>query len=77
MKILVLGGYGLIGLARPIPELFADMPWGTEAVMATTRERLLRLRVGWAEPAQIWDVDTPADLARLAATGFPIPSCED
>ena len=71
------GGYGLIGLARPIPELFADMPWGTEAVMATTRERLLRLRVGWAEPAQIWDVDTPADLARLAATGFPIPSCED
>ncbi|MCB1539322.1 MAG: TIGR04282 family arsenosugar biosynthesis glycosyltransferase [Rhodoblastus sp.] len=71
------GGYGLIGLARPIPELFVDMPWGTEAVMARTREHLSRLRVEWTEPAQIWDVDTPEDLVRLAATGFVIPPCED
>ncbi|HPG03651.1 MAG: TIGR04282 family arsenosugar biosynthesis glycosyltransferase [Hyphomicrobiales bacterium] len=71
------GGYGLIGLQRPIPEIFLDMPWGTDAVMTTTRERLSRLRVDWVEPAQIWDVDTPDDLARLAATGFPIPACED
>ena len=71
------GGYGLIGLNRPIPELFSDMPWGTDAVMTTTRKLISQLRVDWLEPAKVWDVDTPADLARLAETGFPIPACED
>lgn len=71
------GGYGLVGLARPTPEIFADMPWGTGAVMAITRHRLQNLGIVWEEPAQIWDVDTPDDLVRLAATGFPIPPFED
>jgi len=71
------GGYGLVGLARPFPEIFDDMPWGTDAVMAITRRRLQRLGVVWEEPAEIWDVDTPDDLGRLAATGFSIPACED
>lgn len=71
------GGYGLVGLSRPFPEIFDDMPWGTDAVMAITRRRLQRLGVVWEEPAEIWDVDTPDDLGRLAATGFSIPACED
>lgn len=71
------GGYGLVGLNHPVPELFVDMPWGADVVMAETRARLSQLRVDWVEPAQIWDVDTPEDLARLAETGFPIPACED
>lgn len=71
------GGYGLVGLARPFPEIFDDMPWGTDAVMAITRRRLQRLGVVWEEPAEIWDVDTPDDLGRLTATGFSIPACED
>lgn len=71
------GGYGLVGLARPFPEIFDDMPWGTDAVMAITRRRLQRLGIVWEEPAEIWDVDTPDDLGRLTATGFSIPACED
>lgn len=71
------GGYGLVGLARPHPEIFDDMPWGTDAVMAITRRRLQSLGALWEEPAEIWDVDTPGDLARLAALGISIPACED
>lgn len=71
------GGYGLVGLAHPIPEIFDDMPWGTDAVMAITRRRLESLGIIWEEPAEIWDVDTPGDLVRLAATGFPIPPFQD
>ena len=33
------GGYYLIGLARPAPELFAGVPWGTERVLAATLAR--------------------------------------
>lgn len=71
------GGYGLVGLARPCPDIFENMPWGTDAVMAITRRRLQDLGIVWEEPAEIWDVDTPDDLARLAATGFAIPTYED
>ncbi len=71
------GGYGLVGLVRPVAEIFCDMPWGADTVMQMTRQRLSRLGVAWNEPAPIWDVDTPQDLARLAAAGFPIPAFED
>ena len=57
------GGYGLVGLSRPWPELFADVPWGTAEVMATTRARAIGRRVVELEP--LWDVDEPEDLARL------------
>lgn len=57
------GGYGLVGLTRPWPELFRDIPWGTDAVMAATRARAAGRRLVELEP--LWDVDEPADLARL------------
>ncbi len=34
------GGYYLIGLSRPEPSLFLDIPWGTGAVMDETRKKL-------------------------------------
>lgn len=62
------GGYVLVGLRSDAPAaLFADVPWGTSDVMAVTRERLMRLRCTWVEPATLWDVDTADDLARLRA----------
>ena len=64
------GGYVLIGLRRPEPLLFTDMPWGTDRVMAETRERLSRLGWHWVEPAILWDVDRPEDLDRLRASGL-------
>jgi uncharacterized protein len=64
------GGYGLIGMQRPQPALFAGMTWSTSSVMAETRRRLGRLGLSWREPARLWDVDVPADLDRLARAGL-------
>ena len=60
------GGYVLVGLRRPQPRLFENIAWGSEWVMAQTRERLLEMRLRWAEPFTLWDVDQAADLERLA-----------
>ena len=64
------GGYVLIGLRQPRPDLFADMPWGTEAVMAETRRRAAELRLAVCELAPLWDVDVPEDLDRLRRAGL-------
>lgn len=64
------GGYGLIGMRKPEPRLFADMIWSTGSVMAETRRRLTRLGLSWREPARLWDVDVPADLERLSHEGL-------
>lgn len=64
------GGYALVGLKRPVAEIFHVMPWGTDTVMAETRERLTRLRATWTEPAVVWDVDRPEDVDRLRASGL-------
>ena len=52
------GGYYLVGLRRPAPELFVDVAWGTAAVLEVTlaRARALGLR---AHLLPEWhDVDT-------------------
>lgn len=61
------GGYALIGLRRPVPELFTGIAWGSDAVMQQTRERLHRLRLHHFETEAVWDVDTPADYARACS----------
>lgn len=65
------GGYILIGLKAPCPEIFSHMPWSTSVVAAETRQRLaaLGLRV-WPGP-QLHDIDEPADLAHLPAEFCP------
>lgn len=61
------GGYYLIGVLQPHPELFEDMPWSTDRVLPSTLARVrgsglrLQLLPPW------FDVDTEADLARLQA----------
>jgi hypothetical protein len=64
------GGYTLIGLRRAEPALFSDVNWGTATVMAETRRRLRQLALSWSEPASLWDIDRPQDLARLAEIGL-------
>jgi uncharacterized protein len=64
------GGYALIGARSPHPALFTDMRWSTPEVMAETRRRLAALRLTWCEPVTLWDVDVPADLARLHTSGL-------
>jgi uncharacterized protein len=58
------GGYVMIGLNQPQPELLTDMPWGTPQVLAQTRSRINTLKLSHYELRQQWDLDTPDDLAR-------------
>ncbi len=59
------GGYYLIGLTRPVPELFREMPWSTERVVPETEARAARLGLGLARLPPWHDVDTAPDLLRL------------
>lgn len=61
------GGYVLIAMQRPVPELFADICWGEADVMARTRQRLTALGWHWAEPETLWDVDRVEDIERLGS----------
>lgn len=56
------GGYYLLALREPAPELFRDVPWSTGAVLRTSlrRAREAGLRVRTLEP--LGDVDRAADL---------------
>lgn len=58
------GGYVLIGLNDPQPQLFKDMRWGTEHVMNRTRERAKKEGLEIVEMAEQWDVDNFADWQR-------------
>lgn len=64
------GGYALIGLTRAAPELFDDIAWGSDCVMAETRARLKRLGWTWSELEILWDVDRPEDYQRLMDSGL-------
>jgi rSAM/selenodomain-associated transferase 1 len=59
------GGYYLIGLQRPRPELFADMAWSTADVLEETMRRARVLGLSTALLPAWFDVDTGDDLARL------------
>ncbi len=59
------GGYWLLGLRHHDAALFSDIEWGSEQVLAVTRQRLHALGWTWRELATRWDVDRPADLERL------------
>jgi glycosyltransferase A (GT-A) superfamily protein (DUF2064 family) len=59
------GGYYLIGGTAPLPDLFSQIPWGTDRVLDETRRRLDSLRLRWTELPALRDVDTAAD-ARAA-----------
>jgi rSAM/selenodomain-associated transferase 1 len=61
------GGYGLIGLRRPAPQLFDAMRWSTPQVMQHTRERARAAGLRWAELPALADIDEPADLRHLPA----------
>jgi uncharacterized protein len=64
------GGYALIGLRRPAPRLFTDMPWSTPHVMARTRERLRESAIGHVELAPLHDIDEPGDMVHLHGLGW-------
>jgi rSAM/selenodomain-associated transferase 1 len=60
------GGYYLIGLRRPAPELFDQISWSTAQVLNQTVEAARRLSLSIHRLETLADVDEPSDLARLA-----------
>lgn len=62
------GGYYLLGTSRPPAlELLDGVEWSSGGEAAATRERLARAGFRLSETAVWPDIDTPADLAALAA----------
>ncbi len=70
------GGYVLVALSRDV-DIFSDMPWSTPAVMAATRAKVIALGVSYAELDALWDVDTPADVARFRALRAKSPEHDE
>lgn len=63
------GGYVLVGLRQANSRVFEDIDWGSDRVMAQTRERLIEIGWRWCELEPLWDVDHPADVERLNQSG--------
>jgi rSAM/selenodomain-associated transferase 1 len=68
------GGYYLVGLRRPCPGLFAGIVWSSARVLEQTVERAASLGMSVAMLAPWYDVDTPADLARLVRELAELPA---
>ncbi|WP_460207018.1 TIGR04282 family arsenosugar biosynthesis glycosyltransferase [Scytonema sp. NUACC21] len=56
------GGYYLVGLKRPVPDLFTNITWGTSHVLQQTIEKaqFFNLSVGYLPVLS--DIDRPEDL---------------
>jgi rSAM/selenodomain-associated transferase 1 len=63
------GGYYLIGLNKPTPALFENIPWSTDRVLSLTREKADSLGVRTALLPAWRDIDTIDDLNTLIETG--------
>lgn len=59
------GGYVLIGMRDARHQVFTEVAWSTDRVMAQTRQRLAGIGWKWAEFAPLWDVDRSEDFERL------------
>ena len=56
------GGYYLVGLQRLVPEIFTDMSWGTETVLAETLTKTEALDLETELLQTLNDIDYPEDL---------------
>ena len=59
------GGYYLIGLTRPVPELFAGIPWSTDQVLSRTQQKAGELGLAIGLLKEWHDIDTIDDLRWL------------
>ncbi len=59
------GGYAIIGVRQPTPEIFKEIPWSTTAVLEATRRRCRELGLSYHETTGWHDLDELADLQRL------------
>jgi len=60
------GGYTLLALRRPAPQLFTGIPWSTPEVLSATRARATAAGIPLAVVGEWDDLDDLASLQRLA-----------
>ncbi len=68
------GGYGLIGLRRPLPGLFLDMRWGDAGVLQRTLNRAAVAGASVTLLPVIYDVDRIDDWRRYRSTNPDPPT---
>lgn len=56
------GGYYLLGLRAPLPELFDDVPWSTDQVYERTKAKIQALGLSLKILPELRDLDTVEDL---------------
>jgi rSAM/selenodomain-associated transferase 2/rSAM/selenodomain-associated transferase 1 len=61
------GGYYLIGLTAPLPELFRGISWGTQSVLANSLGVLEKRKIAPALLGPLDDIDRPEDLPQWEA----------
>ncbi|MCA9263279.1 MAG: TIGR04282 family arsenosugar biosynthesis glycosyltransferase [Planctomycetales bacterium] len=67
------GGYYLVGGRREMPNIFADISWGTPEVWQQTVTQIHALDLVWSELPRWYDIDTWQDVLRLRADLSQIP----
>ena len=65
------GGYFLIGMNQPVPEIFSGMTWSHERVLAETTRKLTALAINFSMLPEWFDIDTAEDLDRLHRINEP------
>jgi len=70
------GGYYLIGLRHPFPELFCEVDWGTSVVWQQTTEKINRRGCPFEEISAWYDIDNRQDLDCLLGD-LNDPQCVD
>ncbi len=58
------GGYYLIGMREPLPQLLTDMPWSTDQVLPETLRRAKQMGITPFLLESLSDCDLPEDLRR-------------
>lgn len=65
------GGYYLIGLKRPCPELFRNRSWGSNLLLTETVRAASELFLKTSLLEELTDVDRPEDLKNLGNYSYP------
>ncbi len=64
------GGYALLALRQPTPELFQNIPWSTAKVLQCTLDRAAALGLRVAQLDTLRDLDDEEDWRQLCAQGL-------
>lgn len=64
------GGYYLVGMKKPVREIFQDIPWSTAHTLAETLKKASELVLSTALTEKLSDIDTKEDLKRAGLLSF-------